>query len=103
MDKKKILPMLSILLLITHFAFAAGSTVNDITAPITKIYDLVKNIVSILGIIAITVAGAMYMFSGSNIQSRENAKSMVSYAIIGLVLVWVAPLMVNYLTAPAGA
>ena len=55
---------------------------------------------SVLGIIAITIAGAIYMFSGSNIQTRESAKGMVSYAVIGLVLVWVAPLLVNFLTSP---
>jgi len=59
-----------------------------------------KGVISVIGIIAITIAGAMYMFSGSNIQNRESAKSMVSYAIIGLVLVWVAPILVQYLTAP---
>lgn len=84
--------------LLAGFA-AAAATVDDIKAPINKIYDLAKGIVSVLGIIAITVAGAMYMFSGSNIESRENAKSMVSYAVVGLVLVWVAPLVVSYLTA----
>ena len=85
------------ILLMTNIAFAAS--VSDITAPITKIYDLIKGIVGVVGIIAITIAGAMYMFSGSNIQHRENAKSMVSYAIVGLVLVWIAPLLVGYLTA----
>ena len=98
---KKIFAVMSMLLLVTHFGFAA--TVADITAPITKIYDAIKGIVSILGIIALTVAGAMYMFSGSNIQARENAKSMVSYAIVGLALVWGAPVVVNYLTAPTVA
>jgi len=95
---KKMISVLSLFFLLAPIALA-DTSVGDITAPITKIYDLVKGIVSILGIIAITVAGAMYMFSGSNIQSREAAKSMVSYAVVGLVLVWVAPLMVNFLTA----
>jgi type IV secretory pathway VirB2 component (pilin) len=93
---KRSLAVLSILMLVSHLAFAAS--IGDITAPITKIYDLIKAVVSVLGIIAITVAGGMYMFSGSNIQSRENAKHMVSYAIVGLVLVWVAPSIVGYLT-----
>ena len=84
------------LVLLGAAAFAAE--VDQIVEPITRIYDLVRAVVSILGIIAITVAGAMYMFSGSNIQARENAKGMVSYAVVGLVLVWVAPLLVNYLT-----
>lgn len=95
--KKKVL-LITMMLLCTQFVFAA--TVADITAPITRIYDLIKGIVAVIGIIAITIAGALYMFSGSNIQQRENAKSMVSYAIVGLVLVWVAPLIVWYLTSP---
>ena len=94
---KKNIAMLSVLLLFSGFVFAAE--VDQITAPISKIYDLIKAVVSILGIIAITVAGAYYMFSGSNIQARDNAKSTVSYAVVGLVLVWVAPLIVTYLTA----
>ena len=95
---KKSFIVLIVFLLISQMVFAA--TVADITAPITRIYDLIKGIISVLGIIAITIAGAMYMFSGSNIQNRENAKNMGSYAVIGLVLVWVAPLIVGYLTAP---
>lgn len=94
--------MKKIFILVAMFLFAsivfAQTTVDDIVEPISKIYDLVKGVVSVLGIIAITIAGAYYMFSGSNIQARENAKSMVSYSVVGLVLVWVAPLIVNFLT-----
>ncbi len=93
---KKFFAVFLILLIFSPIVFA--SEIDDILEPITKIYDLIKNVVSVLGIIAITIAGALYMFSGSNIQSRENAKSMVSYAIVGLVLVWVAPMVVSYLT-----
>ncbi|VVC00523.1 Uncharacterised protein [uncultured archaeon] len=60
-----------------------------------------KIVISILGMIAITAAGAMYMFSGGNISTRESAKSMASYSVLGLVLVWVAPYVVSYLTATA--
>ena len=94
---KKIFAIFLILLFIVPVVFA--DDIGDITEPITKIYDLIKAVVSILGIIAITVAGAIYMFSGNNLQSRENAKSMVSYSVVGLVLVWVAPTIVSYLTA----
>ena len=100
---KKLSTMILVLMfLFTPFAFAAETGVEEILAPINKIYDLVKGAVSVLGIIAITIAAAIYMFSGNNIQSRENAKSMVSYSIVGLVLVWVAPLIVQFLSAPAG-
>lgn len=88
------------LLLISGLVFAQQATIPQITQPLTSIYDLIKAAVSVLGIIAITIAGAMYMFSGGNVGQREQAKSMVSYSIIGLVLVWVAPLIVSYLTVP---
>ncbi len=97
---QKVLRIVIPLLLISGLAFAQQATISQITQPITNIYDLIKAAVSILGIIAITLAGAMYMLSGGNVGQREQAKSMVSYSIIGLVLVWVAPLIVSYLTVP---
>lgn len=88
------------LVLLSSLVFAEEtSDIEKIKEPINKIYDLMKSIVSVVGIIAITAAGALYMVSGSNVQQRENAKSMVGYAVIGLVLVWVAPSIVHYLTA----
>ena len=97
--REKIVVTLLALLFVVPVAFAAGD-VSSITAPLDKIYDLVKSIVSVVAVIAITIAGARFMFSGDNIQQREASKTMVGYCVIGLVLVWVAPLMVNYLTAP---
>ena len=88
------------LLFCASMIFAQEANVDDILQPVNNMYDLIKAGASLLGIIAITIAGAYYMFSGSNIQARENAKSMVSYSIVGLVLVWVAPLVVSFLTAP---
>jgi flagellar basal body-associated protein FliL len=95
---KKIIATVFMLILLSGAVFAQSGDLEDITEPISKIYDLVKSVVSWLGIIAITVAGAIYMFSGNNLQTRESAKSMVSYSVVGLVLVWIAPLVVNYLT-----
>lgn len=97
MNKKVLLSLLA-LFFVAPMVFASG--IDDITAPLTKIYDLIKAAVAVVGIIALTIAGARFMFSGENMQSRESAKNMATYAIIGLVVVWVAPLVVSYLTAP---
>ncbi len=94
------LAIVPLLLLFGTAAFAQGATAGDITAPLDKIYDLAKQVVSILGILAITIAGAIYMFAGNNLQTREAAKSTVSYAVVGLMLVWIAPALVSFLTAP---
>jgi len=93
---KKMVSILVLVLLLVPVVFAAE--VSEITEPLNKIYDLVKAVISVIAIIAITIAGARFMFSGDNIQAREGAKSMISYAVIGLVIVWVAPLLVNYLS-----
>jgi len=83
------------------FVFASeASDIAAITAPLNKIYDLVKIAISTIALLAITFAGARFMFSGDNIQAREGSKAMISYAVIGLVIVWIAPLMVNFLTSP---
>ena len=86
------------LLMFLPFAHAA-TDISQITEPINKIYDLVKTVISVVAVLAITFAGAKFMFSGDNIQAREGAKSTLGYAIVGLVVVWVAPLIVGFLTA----
>ncbi len=98
MNRKNFL-MLSLLLLFAQ-AVAAQAEVEQIMAPLNRIYDLVKAIISVVAILAITFAGAKFMFSGDNMQVREGAKSMISYAVVGLVVIWVAPILVGYLTAP---
>ncbi|MFH0955209.1 MAG: pilin [Candidatus Micrarchaeota archaeon] len=95
MNKKAIVAVMA-LLLVAPMVFATG--VDDITAPLNKIYDLIKAAVAVIGIIALTIAGAKFMFAGENMQSRESAKNMATYSIIGLIVVWVAPLVVSYLT-----
>jgi type IV secretory pathway VirB2 component (pilin) len=96
---KKLVVVLLVLLALTPLAFAQAD-IDAITTPLTRIYDLLKSVVSVIAVIAITIAGARFMFSGDNIQQREASKAMVGYCIMGLVVIWVAPLMVNYLTAP---
>ena len=99
---KNALAMVPLLLLLCSAAFAdTPATVDTIKQPLNKVYELMKGVLSVVGAIAITAAGAMYMLSGSNIQNRENAKSMFTYSVVSLVLVWVAPQVVNYLTATA--
>ena len=97
MNKKAILSLLALFFL-APMVFAQG--IGEITEPLNKIYDLIKAAVAVVGIIALTIAGARFMFAGENTQARESAKNMATYAIVGLVVVWVAPLVVGYLTAP---
>ncbi len=80
---------------------AEATDVSQITAPLNKIYDLVKAVISVVAVLAITFAGVKFMFSGDDLKAREGAKAMLTYAVVGVVIVWVAPLMVGFLTAPS--
>lgn len=96
----KIIGITLMVLLLSGMVCAEVST-TDITAPLNKIYDLVKAGVTIVALIMLTVSGFRYMTSGDNPLTRDAAKQSVVYIVAGLVIVWVAPLMVTYLTAPA--
>jgi len=71
------------------------ATFDQILQPVMKIYNLAKYIASAIAGIALLFAGIMYMGSGSDPKKRDNAKSMSMYVIIGLVVIWAAPLLVK--------
>lgn len=91
---------MTIFILVVPFVHADPADIDKIVEPINNIYDLVKAVISVVALLAITFAGARFMFSGDNIQAREGAKSMLAYAVVGLLVVWIAPALVNYLTSP---
>lgn len=71
------------------------ATFDQILEPIMKIYNLVKYFASAIAGIALLFAGTSYMTSGSDPKKRENSKSMAMYVVIGLVVIWAAPLLVS--------
>ncbi len=71
------------------------ATFDQILQPVMKIYNLVKYFASALAGIALLFAGTSYMTSGTDPKQRENSKSMAMYVIIGLVVIWAAPLLVS--------
>ena len=72
-------------------------TFDEILEPVMKVYNLVKYVATVIAVIVILFAGVTYMISGSNPAKREQAKSMITYVVIGLVVIWAAPLIVNFI------
>lgn len=70
---------------------------DNMLAPVLKIYNLVKYAASALAVVVLLFAGITYMTSGADPGSREKAKSMAMYVVIGLVVIWAAPLIVNFI------
>ena len=98
----KYLAFVILLLILMPSVLAISSsdqaTFNEILQPVMKIYDLVKYAATTIACIMGVFAGITYITSGSDPRKRENAKQMVTYIVIGLAIIWAAPLMVNFIT-----
>jgi len=73
------------------------ATFDQILEPVMKIYNLVKYSATVIAVIILLFAGVSYMISGDNPAKREQAKNMITYVVIGLIVIWVAPLLVNFI------
>ncbi len=111
--KNKTFSMFGLVFLIFFFAFSVVSAVDfnedisnedkeafdEILEPVMKIYNLVKYSASVLAVIVLLFGGITYMTAGGNPAKREQAKNIVMYVIIGLIVIWVAPLIVNFVVS----
>ena len=70
---------------------------DEILEPVLKVYNFVKYAATAIAVIVLLFAGVSYMLSGSDPKKRDNAKNMAMYVIIGLIVIWAAPLIVNFI------
>jgi len=73
-------------------------TFDQILEPVMKIYNFVKYAATVLAVLFLLFAGVLFITSANDQAKREQAKSMAMYIVIGLVIIWVAPLVVGFLT-----
>jgi len=65
--------------------------------PVMKIYNLIKYAASGIAGIVLLIAAITFMTSAGDPKKRDTAKSTAMYVVIGMVVIWVAPLAVNYI------
>ena len=75
------------------------ATFDQILQPVMKIYNLVKYIATAIAALVLLLAGVNYMMSGADPKKRDNAKGMAMYVVIGLVIIWAAPLVVSFIVS----
>lgn len=73
------------------------TTFNNILDPVMKIYNFVKYAATVLAVMFFLFSGVTFITSGNDQAKRESAKMMATYIVIGLIVIWMAPLVVNYL------
>lgn len=74
---------------------ASQSDFEEILQPLMTIYDLVKYTATVISGLVMLFAGIVYITSGSDPGNREKAKNMVMYVIVGLIVIWAAPFVVD--------
>ena len=97
--KLNLLPVaIFLLLVVTQVSLVVAASEADfeeILAPLTTIYNLVKYAATIIAGLVMLFAGVTYISSGSDPGKREKAKNMVMYVIVGLIVIWAAPFVVD--------
>ena len=73
------------------------ATFDQILTPVMKIYNMAKYISTAIAVVVLLFAGISFITSAGNPGKREQAKNIGMYVIIGLVIIWAAPLVVNFI------
>lgn len=72
-------------------------TFDNLLQPVMKVYNLVKYVSTVIAALIILFAGIQYMTSGADPKKRDTAKNMTMYVLIGMVLIWAAPIVVTFM------
>ena len=70
---------------------------DAIMEPVIKIYNFIKYVASVVAVIFLLYAGISFMTSGSDPKKRDQSKNIAMYVIIGLLIIWAAPMIVELL------
>ena len=73
------------------------STFDQILQPVWKLYKFLKYIATAVATLVLVYAGITYAISGSDVTKRESAKHMIGYVVLGMIVIWAAPFIVQLL------
>ena len=71
---------------------------EDLVVFIVSIINFAINLSVVIATIALIIAGFKYILAMGDEEKTEKATKSLIFALVGLVVVFVAPLMVNYVT-----
>lgn len=74
---------------------ADKATFNQILQPVWQVYNFIKYLATAVATIFLLIAGITYMTSGNDVMKRENAKHMIAYIVVGMIVIIGAPYVVQ--------
>ena len=104
----KMWPLLFLLLLAIPIALAAPDFDRDLTPeeeaqfdeilePIMRVYSFIKYAATVIGVLVLVFAGVSFITAGGEQGKKDRAKNMGVGVIIGLGIIWIAPVVVDYI------
>lgn len=73
------------------------TTFDQILQPVWKVYNFVRYIATAIACLMLVYAGITYMSSGNDMGQRETAKQIITYVVLGLIVIWATPYIVQLL------
>ena len=70
---------------------------DEILEPVMKIYNFVKYSATVLAALFLVFAAISFMGSGEDQRKREGAKKSIGYTLVGLLIIWAVPLVIDFL------
>jgi type IV secretory pathway VirB2 component (pilin) len=71
--------------------------VDEILEPVMKIYNFIKYAATVIGVIMLVFAGVTFIMAGGDTGQKEKAKNMAVGVVIGLIVIWIAPTVVEFI------
>ncbi len=75
---------------------AAQSIVIPADQPICRLYGIIRLLATVIGVIVAAVAG-IQLTTSDDTNARNSAKGMISGVVVGLIVIWLAPILVKSL------
>jgi len=93
---------LASLAVLALMGYAAAATTFSIPAdqPVCRLYGLIQLFGTVGGVLVAAYAGFL-LATSHDINERGNAKMLISGVVVGLIIVWIAPLLVKNLVGAA--
>lgn len=73
------------------------ATFDGILEPVMNVYNFIKYAATVIAVIAMIFAGLGYIINANDQGKREASKKAIGYIVIGLIIIWVAPLVVQFM------
>ena len=101
MDRARNGALLPLLSLFAIAGLVSADLVIPVDQPICRLYGMIQVLGTIAGVL-IAAYGGFVLASSNDIAERNTAKGLLGGVVIGLIIIWVAPLLVQNLVGSTG-